>query len=98
LYEWLLLPLFKGEHLGRLVIVEHVLVLLYLMGHLSIHLWALIPMVGILDAMVFPMHGVNAMSLKVGSLLVLTSCGRSITVCDSVSEALCGSVRALHAV
>lgn len=75
------------------------LVLLNLVGHLGVHLWALVTVVCILDPMVLPMDWLDVVDLtplKVGSLLVLNCC--SIAVSDGVSKPLCGGVCTLHAV
>jgi hypothetical protein len=72
LKHWLLvLTFFKSEHFGRLIVVKHVLVLLDLVRHFSVHFWALVPMVSIRDPMDLAVDQIDMVYLssnEIGSL------------------------------
>ena len=92
----LLVAVLKRKHLRRLVVVEHLVVILQLVRHLRVHLRSIF--VRVLNMMVFSpvflVLRVHLMIVEVRPFLVLTH----VAVGGGVAEAVSGSVRALHPV
>jgi hypothetical protein len=76
-----LMPILKGKHLARLIIIEHVLVMVQLVRHLSVNLRCVL------------MRVLNVMILA----LMIAVSAFSVALSGSVTEAVSGSVSALHA-
>jgi hypothetical protein len=98
IFDWVLherlLPFFESEHLWWLIIVEHVLMFFNLVRDLSVHFWTLFTFLS-MRLLTMALH-VNWMTIEIRPILMLTH--DTIAISGGVSEPLCRSMGALHAV